>query len=97
MSDQQGRDRLYTIVCHYDGAVFPSQVSAHDEQAAAASWAAAFREDRPALKGSRRLADAVLSEIAATPPTAVEGLSGVWRLASSARGRPALINIIRSA
>lgn len=96
MNEPEGPGRLYTIVCAYDGGTYLSQVTATGARAAAANWAEAFREERPAPKGSRRLADDVLGRLGSEPPVAVQGLAGVWCVTAVARGKAALIHIIIS-
>lgn len=97
MTEPDGPIRRYTIVCAYDGGTYISQVSATGARTAAEAWASAFREERPAAKGSRRLADDVVGRLGSEPPVAVQGLAGVWCVTAVARGKAALIHIITSA
>lgn len=97
MTDGEGPDRLFTVVCDYDGGTYISQVAAPDERAAAANWAKAFREEKKAPKGAKRITKDVLGRLDTDPPTLLEGLSGVWCVTALARDKLALINIIRSA
>ncbi len=97
MTEASGQGRLYTVVCEYAGGTYVSQITAEDERTAVVNWAMAFREDRPAAKGSRRLADDVLGRLGSEPPVAVPGLAGVWRLAAVARGKASQLHVILSA
>jgi hypothetical protein len=77
-------DSLYTVICDFRGETYVSQVRAPDEAAAIEAWAERFRDEKPAPKGSKRLATYVLDKVKEHPPTPLEGLSGAWYFAAVA-------------
>jgi len=88
--------RLFTIACEFRGGTYISQVRASDERDAVREWADLLRRQRPIKKVSTYIARRMSDRFDDDPPTALEGLSGVWCLVDLCGGDLVLTNIIES-
>ena len=88
--------RLFTIICEFRGGTYASQVRAEDERHAVMAWTELLAIERPIAHASSYLAKSVAAEIDDCPPTALEGLIGVWYISGECGGDWMSANIIET-
>lgn len=82
------KERIFTVVCDFDGGTYVSQHRCADVAGVALAWSDMLRSDRPIPKSSAHIANHVIRELdEGFMPASLTGLSDVWQIGGQVEGR----------
>ena len=91
-------ERVFTVVCDYDGGTYVSQYSGRDAVGVARQWSDMLRTERPIPRSSGHIANRVVRDLdEGELPVSLTGLSNVWQIGGIVGGHFYTATIILSA